>query len=120
MYGIPAADFDDGRVQPTIRDTLPFRPMLPLGRLVTGATASASGDTVIVRTYAEVYWFRHEGDRLQQIGEPCLLGAMEPQGEGVEVLEGGDLLLTSERVGGRPAIMTRVRCGRSGGRLENG
>jgi hypothetical protein len=63
----------------------------------------------VVRTYTELYFF--EVDSTWTLAAaPCRIGLIEPQGEGVAFLDGGALLLTSERARGAPAVYTIVRC----------
>jgi hypothetical protein len=86
-----------------------------IGPLVTGAAVSPDGMTLAVRTYTEVYFLRaagagDAGTRWQSLGRPCLLGAAEPLGEGIDFLDAETLVLTSERSGGRPGTLHRVRC----------
>jgi hypothetical protein len=83
--------------------------------LVTGAALSPDGGTLAVRTYHEVFFYRAEatdgsGPPWRRIGPPCFLGDAEPQGEGIDYLDGGTLILTSERARGRPGRMHRLRC----------
>lgn len=82
---------------------------------VTGAAATPDGRWVTIRSYTSLRFYHPEPDgRLA----PALDGAVvdlqplaEPQGEGVEILEDGTVLLTSEAgVAGIPATLTRLRC----------
>lgn len=91
-------------------DTLPIVPQRALGRWVTGAAISPSGRRVVVRTYAELHFFRRQGVALVPDGPPCWLGAAEPQGEGVDFLSEETLVLTSEAVMGQDAPIHTVRC----------
>lgn len=94
-----------------IVDTLPIKPERILGRLVTGAAISPDGKRVAVRTYTEIYFFRRTPDGgLEPEGPPCWLGTREPQGEGVDFVDAGTLVLTSEAYMGLDGAVHRVRC----------
>lgn len=110
-YLIPAAGLTGNAVTPDLVDTLPIVPRRAIGRLVTGAAISPSGNRVVIRTYTELYFFHRQDDRhLSPEGGPCWLGALQPQGEGVAFLDEDTLVLTSEGALGRPGPIHRVRC----------
>lgn len=81
-------------------DSLPITASRGNGRVVTGMAISSDGSRVMVRTYRDLFPFMlSEGRRFTPLGAPTacdVLGA-EPQGEAVTWLEGGRLLLVSER-----------------------
>ncbi len=83
-----------------------------IGRLVTGAAVSPDGTTLAVRTYTEVFFFGaiENGRRWRDLRRRCFLGDAEPQGEGIDYLDGETLLLTSERARGRPGPIHRLQC----------
>ena len=82
-----------------------------LGRWVTGAAMSPSGKRVVLRTYTELFFYTYdEGGSLMPQGDPCFIGASEPQGEGVDFLDENTVILTSETLPGRPGPITLVRC----------
>jgi hypothetical protein len=92
-------------------DRLSMVPQRALGRLVTAAAISPKGERVVIRTYAELFFFRRlENRRLTDDGPPCWLGTLEPQGEGVAFLDDSTLVLTSEGVLGQAGPIHRVRC----------
>lgn len=78
-------------------------------RRITGAAVSPDGGTLAVRSLTSIYLF----DLAQPLDVPrlCDVGPRQPQGEGIDFLDGTTLILTSERVGGRAPIL-RVRCDR--------
>jgi hypothetical protein len=78
-------------------------------RRITGAALSPDGRTLAVRSLTSVYLF----DVAQPLTEPrlCDIGPRQPQGEGIDFLSTGDIILTSERVGGEAPIL-RVHCER--------
>jgi len=82
---------------------------------VTGAAATPDGRWVAIRTYSTLLLYRVDGQgRLTLVVdwpgvELRTLG--ERQGEGVEILSDGTVLLTSESgVGGEPAPISRLSC----------
>ena len=98
------SDFDLGTA-----DTLPILPTILRGRWVTGAAADLDGVHVLLRTYTEVYRLR-PGVRWTVAGPPCQIGLIEPQGEAIDELEPGQMVLGSEGGRGRPGGLTLVRC----------
>ena len=90
---------------------LPIDPRRSLGRLVTGAAVSRDGRTLVVRTYAELFFFSLDEDPLE-VHELswCWLGLVEPQGEGVDFLDDRTLVLTSETARGRVGGISKVQC----------
>ncbi|MEE8094413.1 MAG: hypothetical protein V3T47_09280 [Gammaproteobacteria bacterium] len=82
-----------------------------LGRWVTGAAISPSGKRAVLRTYTELFFYTYdESGSLVHHGDPCFIGASEPQGEGVDFLDENTVILTSETLLGRPGPITLVRC----------
>jgi hypothetical protein len=82
-----------------------------LGRWVTGAAISPSGKRAVLRTYTELFFYTYdESGSLVPHGDPCFIGASEPQGEGVDFLDENTVILTSETLLGRPGPITLVRC----------
>ncbi len=82
-----------------------------LGRWVTGAAISPSGKRAVLRTYTELFFYTYdESGSLVHHGDPCFIGASEPQGEGVDFLDENTVILTSETLPGRPGPITLVRC----------
>ncbi len=112
-FVVPHAAFDHDTATAVLADTLPIVPQRTLGRLVTGAAISPSDRRVVVRTYSELYFFKHTvGGRLSPDGKPCWLGAAEPQGEGVDFLDEDTVVLTSESLPSQDGTVYRVRCSR--------
>jgi hypothetical protein len=108
-YQIPAAGLLAASVVAAPLDTLAISPQLLCGRLVTGAAVSVDGSRAVVRTYTEIYFFATDGARWQSAEPTCSFGLREAQGEAIDFLEDGSMVLTSERAGGDPAIH-RIRC----------
>jgi hypothetical protein len=106
-----AESLDGDPIELSPSDTLPFAADWTLGRTVTGAAYSPSGERLVVRTYTEIYFF-DVGDegRLTQDGEACFLGADEPQGEAVDFLDERTLITASESLETRPGLLRRLRC----------
>jgi len=80
-----------------------------LGRWVTAAAADLDREHVLLRTYTEVYRLK-PGPRWTVDGPPCRMGLIEPQGEAIDVLEPGLIVLGSEGLRGRPGGLTLLRC----------
>lgn len=65
--------------------------------LVTGASATPDGRTVVVRTYSSAYFHPFDSGRLQPATARLDLTPLgEPQGEGVAVMDDGTLFFVSE------------------------
>jgi hypothetical protein len=120
FFGVPAASVSRALVT---KDTITaahqgntgIEPDAQIGRHVTGAAVSPDGMTLAVRTYTEVFFYgamtpRQDGQRWRDLERPCLLGTDEPQGEGIDYLDEGTLLVTSEAAPGRPAAIRRLQC----------
>ena len=91
-------------------DTIPIHPQPLIGRWITGGAMTPDGSTVVLRTHTELYRFRVEGTRWLADGPPCWVGGLEPQGEAVDFLPDGRLILTSERAFAADGAITIVRC----------
>lgn len=89
----------------------------PLLSQVTGASASADGSIVAVRTYESLRFYRVQADTLAAVpgGLANLRTLEEVQGEGVGLGPDGEVVLTSEGgpLGG-PASLRILRCDLSG------
>jgi hypothetical protein len=115
VYRLPRSALTRDSARAVLADTLPMIPQGTLGRFVTGAAFSPSGERLVVRTYTELYFFRYSRTgRLVPEGPPCWLGAVEPQGEAVDFLDEHSLVLTSESITGQIGPVLRVRCGKPG------
>lgn len=87
---------------------LPVSPLWWVGRVVTAATDL--GDRLVMRTYTEVYFFRHDEGGWEATGTPCFVADLGKGGEGLDVDDEGTVYLTREAVGQRPAALERGRC----------
>lgn len=80
---------------------------------ITGADASPEGDLVVLRTYEALFFYRVDGGTLVPMdgGRVTLRTLEEPQGEGVGIGPGGQILLTTEagNFGGLAALRV-LRC----------
>jgi len=99
-------------------DTLRFvglldvAPSLPRMRLVTGSAVSPDGETLVVRTYSSLHFFRLHGDSLPSPLTPpdgLPIPVVEPQGEGVAFTGPDRLVLTSERGPASHSLVSRLR-----------
>ncbi|MCL7956442.1 MAG: hypothetical protein M8857_09915 [marine benthic group bacterium] len=84
-------------------------------QLVTGADLSADRNWLALRSYASLHFIPWHGaldqDTTAEVLTVSLLGALEPQGEGVTWSADGEVLwLASEGRGGRPPQLSRIRC----------
>jgi hypothetical protein len=88
--------------------------LVQLPDLVTGASATADGSAVVLRTYTHLQLYRVQGDTLERVwrGRGFDLAALtEPQGEGVALTADGTVYLVSETGPNRlPAPFSRLRC----------
>jgi hypothetical protein len=109
VYRVPRAAFDGDSAIALLVDSLPIAPWQALGRWVTGASISPSGERLVVRTYTELYFFGRESGKLVPEGA-CWLGGAEPQGEAVDFLEGLAVVLTSETVQNQLGPVLKVTC----------
>ena len=77
---------------------------------VTAAAADPLGRTIVVRSYSGLRFFEPDADTLRPIGRPVdLLDPRQTQGEGVDFIADGRLVLTGE--GGRQrATLAVLRC----------
>ncbi len=110
-FRVPAAALGGKRTTAELVEVLELRPQPLYGRVVTGAALSPGGDLAAIRTYVDVTFFRPGPDGV--LGAPvarCWLGLREPQGEGIDFLETGRLVLTSERGFGLPGSLSVADC----------
>ena len=111
LYTIPARRTSERSVRLNAADTLPIFPARHLGNLVTAAAVSPSGERLVVRTYTNLYFFDLDGDGAwHHSGEPCGIGLRQPQGEAVDFIDEGSVVLTSESALGRRAGLARAVC----------
>jgi hypothetical protein len=110
-YRIPRAAFARDSAWAVLSDTLQIVPDPTMGRLVTGAAFSPSGNRLVVRTYTELNFLRRSKDgRFRPDGPACWLGAVEPQGEAVDFLDEHRVVLTSESLANQFGPVLRVSC----------
>ena len=112
LYAVnPAQISGDRATSARLVREMDIAPLRLVGRWVTGAAMSPDGRRMVIRTYTELFFYRFDvSGRWTRLGRPCFLGAVEPQGEGVDFLDGETLVLTSEAVPGRRGPITVVRC----------
>lgn len=80
---------------------------------VTDAALAPDGRTVVLRTYATLYFFSLDAEARLHPGRPpvaCGILGLELQGEGVTWLDQTTLALSSEAAYGSPGTISRVRC----------
>jgi hypothetical protein len=114
MYEIPKRSWDHARAQKLVFvDSLPIPSASGIEHWVTDATWLGRGDTLIVRTYGELWVVPFLGGRPHPDGTRplCSLQGLGPQGEGVAWLGKGLFGLTSEKLFHSPASIALVRCG---------
>ena len=113
VYRLPRAAFAGDSAVAVLVDTLSIVPQPTMGRWVTGAAFSPSGNRLVVRTYTELYFLRPQKDgRFRPDGPACWLGAVEPQGEAVGFLDERRVVLTSESLPNQLGPVLRVSCER--------
>ena len=112
LYRIDASALAQGVASVDRWTTLDIVPQRMIGRLVTGAALDESDELLAVRTYTQIFFFRLSPfPGTVALEGTCWLGAYEPQGEAVDFLDDSTLVLSSEGAKGRPAGLSRVRCG---------
>lgn len=114
VYEIAAAAIDEAlieeeTVEAELLGPVPFTRDRRVGRVVTGATYSSSGDTLIVRTYTGIWALRQSEEGWVETGS-CVLGWREPGGEAIDYFDDTSFVLTSEAALGSPASVHQVRC----------
>lgn len=103
----------DSVVTVTLVQVLPVEPDPSAGRWITDAAVRRDGGLVALRTQAEILLFiPGAGGRLHPSGRPvCPIRGLEYQGEGIDFLQDGTFVLTSEADGPtRPGQIHVVRC----------
>lgn len=89
--------------------TLPLRPRMWIGRMVTGGAIGLEGE-LVVRTYTEILRYRRAADGWEGVGIPCFIGGVGSGGEALAVLGEHRYLLTREASQGHPATADEVLC----------
>lgn len=111
LYRIPRADLRKDSVAVAPVGPLPITPAWLLGRWVTGGAIAPGGTPLVLRTYTELFFLDRAPDGTWTLRTPsCWIGPREPQGEGVDFLEGEVLVLTSETLPAADGTIYRVRC----------
>lgn len=106
-----APPYRPGRRTPLERVQEIAPPPTSVSAQVTAAAASPDGAIVVIRTYAGVRFFEPDADTLRPVGMAAdFLGLPQPQGEGVDFLDDGRLVLTGEAGGRFPATIAVTRC----------
>ena len=100
LFRVPPSAWDSSAVvTPELLQKLPIQPDHAAGRWVTDAARSPDGKRVVVRTYTELYFFDFQPDghlAVPKVAVVCLIGGLEPQGEGIDWVDGKRMILTSE------------------------
>ena len=114
VYLIEAAVLDEAiveneAVEAQLLGPVPFSRDRRVGRVVTGATYSSTGDTLIVRSYTGI-WALYQTEAGWVETGSCALGWREPVGEAIDYLDEASFVLTSEAAGRSPATLHRVSC----------
>lgn len=110
-FRIAPGGVSSGEIQADIVGRLPIVPVRYLGRWVTGAAISPSGDRLVVRTYTELYFFlRGQNGELTLVPPVCWIGASEPQGEAVDFLDEDSVVLVSEKQANRSGTVFTAHC----------
>lgn len=114
VYEIPRRSWGGARAQTMVFvDSLPIPSASGIEHWATDATWLGRGDTLIVRTYGELWVVPFLGGRPHpnETRPLCSLQGLGPQGEGVAWLGKGLFGLTSEKLFRSPASIALVRCG---------
>ncbi len=109
-FVLEKSEFAENPAEARLIGQLPILPVRNLGRWVTGAAISPSGERVVVRTLTELFFFAREGENWSLDSPSCWLGTLEPQGEAVDFLDERTVIITSESVLTRPGTIHRISC----------
>ncbi len=74
------------------------------------AAGTGAGDRVVVRSYTSLRFYEIDADTLVRLRDADIVSPTQLQGEGVDVLDEGRLVLTGEAYRGRPASLTLMTC----------
>lgn len=99
VYRVPAAAWQrDNVVMAEFVQILPIPADDGFQYQVTDAAMAPDGERLVVRTYSTLYFLTPAGGRFlpERTRPPCVVWGMEMQGEGVDWLGDGRLVLTSE------------------------
>ena len=110
LFRVPAfRRADDPVVLTRVQRLAP--PPASVSSQVTAAAASPDGRTVVIRSYSALTFYEMDGDTLRQVGEPAdLTGIGQLQGEGVDLMAGGGVVLTGEKSQRLPATIAGMTC----------
>lgn len=114
LYRVPATAWGADSVMAVLAGALPIAADIVAGRAVTGAALAPEGGRVVIRTYRELYLFARalDGSLSPAPGSNrCDITGLGTQGEAVDWVDSGTLVLTSERRGGTGGEVHLLRCG---------
>ena len=109
-YSIEPRAFASESLVLTAPDTIAIDPQPLVGRWVTGAAISPSGDRAVLGTHTELYFFDRTSTKWQREGEGCWLGVPLRQWEAVDWIDERNVVVTSERAWGREGVVRTLRC----------
>lgn len=118
LYRIPTSAWrpDEANRRDVIAESLGRLPLEADGGIasqVTDAALASDGHGVVIRTYADLYFFERDArDRLSPATPPvaCSILGLELQGEGITWLDDATLALSTEEAFGVPGGVSVVRC----------
>lgn len=86
--------------------------LVQLPDMVSGAAVTPDGRYLAIRTYSAVQFFRFNGDKLTAVSDqPFSIESLgEPQGEGIDITDAGEIFLVSERGLEKSAPLSRLLC----------
>lgn len=86
-------------------------PPTSMSAQVSAAAVDTAGRQVVLRTYSGLRFFRFDGDTLRAHGRHAdVVAPNQLQGEGVDFMSDGRLVLTSEAQSGRPPALAIATC----------
>ncbi len=109
-YSIEPRAFASDSLVLTAPDTVAIDPQPLVGRWVTAAAISPSGDRAVLGTLTELYFFDRTATGWQREGEGCWLGLPLRQWEAVDWIDERTVVVTSEKAWGREGVIRTLRC----------
>ncbi len=109
-YSIEPRAFASESLVLTAPDTIAIDPQPLVGKWVTAAAISPSGDRAVLSTHAELYFFNRTATGWQREGEGCWLGLPLRQWEAVDWIDERTVVVTSEKAWGREGVIRTLRC----------
>jgi hypothetical protein len=109
-YAIPRSDLQRDSLSIVPVDTVPIDPHPLIGRWVTSAAISPSGQRAVFGTHTELYFFDRTEEGWQRSGPACFLGTPLRQWEAVDFLDEEYVVVTSEQALGHEGVIYRIRC----------